>query len=81
VKEARPEDELDMALFGRLKELRKRLAAEHNVPAYIIFSDAVLIALTAQRPQSDAELGKISGIGPKKLAQYGEAFLAVLKDS
>jgi ATP-dependent DNA helicase RecQ len=75
-----PEDELDMALFGRLKELRKRLAEERNVPAYIIFSDAVLISMCVEQPQNAAELGKISGVGPKKLALYGEAFLAVLND-
>ncbi|HET8937091.1 MAG TPA: ATP-dependent DNA helicase RecQ [Polyangiales bacterium] len=75
-----PEDELDMALFGRLKELRKRLAEERNVPAYIIFSDAVLIAMVAEQPQNAAQLGQISGVGPKKLALYGEAFLAVLND-
>ena len=73
-------DELDTALLGRLKELRKRLAEERNVPAYIIFSDAVLIAMATEQPQNAAELSQISGIGPRKLAQYGEAFLAVLND-
>jgi ATP-dependent DNA helicase RecQ len=67
-----------MELFGRLKQLRKRLAEEHKVPAYVIFSDAVLIEMTVQQPLSEAELSKISGVGPKKLALYGGAFLAVL---
>ena len=74
------EDSLDMALFGRLKQLRKQLAEERNVPAYIIFSDAVLISMVAHQPLNEAELGKISGVGPKKLALYGEAFLAVLNE-
>jgi len=74
------EDVLDTELFERLKELRKRLAEERNVPAYIIFSDAVLIAMVADQPQSAQELGKISGVGPKKLALYGDAFLALLND-
>ena len=74
------EDVLDTELYERLKELRKRLAEERNVPAYIIFSDAVLIAMVAEQPQTAQELGKISGVGPKKLALYGDAFLAVLND-
>ena len=77
---SRHADDLDSELLGRLKELRKRLAKERNVPAYIIFSDAVLSAMVAEQPQSTNELGKISGVGPKKLALYGGAFLAVLND-
>jgi ATP-dependent DNA helicase RecQ len=76
----RDDDDLDAQLFTRLKELRKRLAEERNMPAYIIFSDAVLIAMVREQPQNEAELGRISGVGPKKLALYGEAFLAVLND-
>jgi ATP-dependent DNA helicase RecQ len=75
---AQREDDLDAELFDRLKELRKRLAAERNVPAYIIFSDAVLLAMVAEQPQNADQLGKISGVGPKKLALYGAAFLALL---
>jgi ATP-dependent DNA helicase RecQ len=76
----RPRDDLDTELFERLKALRKRFAEERNVPAYIIFSDAVLLAMVAEQPQNARELGKISGVGPKKLALYGDAFLAALND-
>ena len=63
----------------RLRELRRRLATERGIPAYMVFSDAVLLAMAANRPiTAEAVLG-ISGVGPKKLAQYGEAFLAVLR--
>lgn len=72
------DDDLDVELLTRLKQLRKRIAEERKVPAYVIFSDAVLIAMTVEQPLNEAELGKISGVGPKKLALYGEAFLAVL---
>jgi ATP-dependent DNA helicase RecQ len=66
-------------LFARLRELRRRLATERGIPAYMVFSDAVLLAMAANRPRTaDAILG-ISGVGPKKLAQYGDAFLAVLR--
>jgi ATP-dependent DNA helicase RecQ len=75
-----PEHELDTELLARLKELRKRLAEERNVPAYIIFSDAVLLAMVAEQPQNAAELSKISGVGPRKLELYGKAFLAALND-
>jgi ATP-dependent DNA helicase RecQ len=62
-----------------LKELRKRLAKERNVPAYIVFSDDVLIAMVTEQPRTLAEMGNISGVGPKKLALYGETFLAALR--
>ena len=69
----------EQALFLALKTLRKSLADRRKVPAYVIFSDATLLAMAAARPGSRAELLAISGVGPKKLASYGDAFLAVLK--
>jgi ATP-dependent DNA helicase RecQ len=48
------------------------------VPAYVIFSDATLLAMAAARPRTRAQLRTISGVGPKKLASYGDAFLAAL---
>jgi ATP-dependent DNA helicase RecQ len=68
-----PEDE---ALYGALKAMRRRLATERAVPAYVIFSDATLLAIAAARPRSDQALLTISGIGPKKLELYGAAILA-----
>ncbi|MBI3805773.1 MAG: ATP-dependent DNA helicase RecQ [Nitrospirae bacterium] len=62
-------------LFARLRALRKRIADERGLPAYLVFSDAVLLQMAAQRPHTEAELLQISGIGPKKLAQYGALFL------
>ena len=69
----------DEALFLALKTLRKRLADEKNLPAYVVFSDATLQQMARFKPQTDAELMAISGVGPKKLVQYGDAFLALLK--
>jgi len=66
------------ALFARLKVLRKRLADEKGLPAYIVFSDAVLLEMAALRPSTEDELLRISGVGPKKLARYGAIFLAEL---
>ncbi len=67
------------ALFARLRVLRKRLADEKGLPAYIVFSDAVLLEMAAQRPSTEDDLLQISGVGPKKLARYGAFFLAELK--
>jgi ATP-dependent DNA helicase RecQ len=65
-------------LFERLRALRKRLADERGVPAYIIFNDRVLRAMADQRPASATELLRISGVGPRKLEQYGDLFLQAI---
>jgi ATP-dependent DNA helicase RecQ len=70
---------LDSPLFQDLKALRRELAAAKGVPAYIVFSDATLIAMAASRPSNEAELLNVNGVGPKKLQTYGEAFLEVLR--
>jgi ATP-dependent DNA helicase RecQ len=66
-------------LFQSLRAVRKKLADERRVPAYFVFSDATLLEMARLRPRSEQELLGISGIGPKKLEQYGDAFLDVLK--
>jgi ATP-dependent DNA helicase RecQ len=69
----------DDALFERLRALRRALADAEGVPAYIVFSDAVLARMAAARPTDDAGLLAISGVGPAKLVRYGAAFLRVLR--
>ena len=71
-------DDLDGELFGKLRALRKALADERGVPAYIVFSDATLVAMAERHPHTEDELHTIPGVGPKKLEQYGAAFLALL---
>jgi ATP-dependent DNA helicase RecQ len=68
-------------LFERLRALRKRLADDRGVPAYVIFNDRVLRAMADQRPSSAPELLRISGVGPRKLEQYGDLFLAAIANS
>ena len=63
------------ALFERLRALRKRLADEEGMPPYIVFSDATLRAMCANPPTNEQELLAIPGVGPAKLARYGDAFL------
>ncbi|MGH9867986.1 MAG: RecQ family ATP-dependent DNA helicase [Candidatus Polarisedimenticolia bacterium] len=65
-------------LFERLRALRKRIADEEGVPAYIVFSDAVLRQMASSVPKSRSELLGLSGVGPVKLERYGGAFLEVL---
>ncbi len=71
----------DAELFRALRELRKSIADERDVPAYIVFSDAVLRAMARERPQTAAQLLGISGVGEKKLADFGSAFLAEIARS
>jgi len=66
-------------LWDALRDLRGRLAREQGVPAYVIFHDATLFAMLRERPRTLDALGSISGVGERKLARYGSAFLAALE--
>ncbi|MBT8217495.1 MAG: ATP-dependent DNA helicase [Acidimicrobiia bacterium] len=68
----------DSGLLASLKALRRRLADEAGVPAYVIFNDATLAEMATRRPTTEAELLDVSGVGPTKLERYGEAFLGLL---
>jgi ATP-dependent DNA helicase RecQ len=72
---------VDGELFERLRVLRKRLADAEGVPAYIIFSDAVLRQMALRAPRTKQEMLALSGVGPVKLERYGDAFLEVLRGS
>ena len=69
----------DGEVFEALRALRRRLADERGVPAYVIFNDATLLEMAAAIPSSEAELLSIGGVGPTKLEAYGEAFLDALR--
>jgi ATP-dependent DNA helicase RecQ len=69
----------DPELFERLKSLRRQLATEARVPAYVVFSDRTLLEMAARRPTTEAELAGVSGVGPAKLERYGRLFLDLLK--
>jgi ATP-dependent DNA helicase RecQ len=68
----------DETLFDELRALRKRLADARDVPAYVIFPDTTLRAMARDVPRNATELRRISGVGDKKLQDYGDAFLAAL---
>lgn len=66
-------------LFNVLRELRKSLAEENGVPPYVIFHDSTLLEMAKYRPDSLAALSNISGVGDKKLEQYGAEFVAAIE--
>ncbi len=77
-KRARPRAgaiECDEELFERLRVLRRKIADERNVPAYVIFSDVTLREMARQYPQTKTELSRISGVGQQKLKSFAEPFL------
>ena len=69
----------DEILFDRLKLLRRKIAVKENVPAYIIFSDATLLQLANEKPNTKNELLSIQGIGMQKSESYGEEFITLIK--
>ncbi len=66
-------------MFDALRELRRELALEAQLPPYVIFHDATLREMAAARPATLAELGRVGGVGTKKLDAYGEQFLSVIR--
>ncbi len=72
--------ECDEILFARLRALRKQLADERGVPAYVIFGDATLRQMAREYPESVAEMHDIFGMGEKKREQFGEEFAAEISD-
>ena len=65
-------------LFERLRALRKSLADEKSVPAFVIFSDATLRDMCEKMPRDESEFLKVSGIGEHKAKLYGEDFIELL---
>jgi ATP-dependent DNA helicase RecQ len=60
--------------------LRTTLATERNVPAYIVFSDVALRQMAREYPTSEAQFRRISGVGEKKLGEFGAAFLCEINE-
>lgn len=68
----------DLDLFNALRGLRRELAQEQGVPAYVILHDSTLRSIAEQRPTSVAALGRVGGIGGSKLARYGQRIVEVV---
>ncbi|WP_433344563.1 ATP-dependent DNA helicase UvrD2 [Micromonospora sp. CA-111912] len=71
--------DIDQGLYERLHDWRARVAGSQKVPAYVVFTDATLVALAERRPGRPEELIAIAGIGPRKLGLYGEPVLALVE--
>ncbi len=65
--------------YAALKAWRGEVAREHNLPAYVIFHDATLLAIAGRAPATTADLQGISGIGASKLEKYGDEVLRVCR--
>jgi ATP-dependent DNA helicase RecQ len=74
------EVECDEILFARLRTLRKKLADERRVPAYVVFGDATLRQMAREYPTTDDALADIFGLGVKKRAEFGPAFAAEIAE-
>ena len=68
----------DLPLFNALRGLRRELAQEQGVPAYVILHDSTLRSIAEQRPTSVAELGRVGGIGGSKLNRYGQRIIELI---
>jgi len=70
---------VDVGLFHRLKALRREIADEHNVPAYVVFSDRTLRELARQKPANETEMRRVHGVGPVKFETFGARFLKAIR--
>jgi DNA helicase-2/ATP-dependent DNA helicase PcrA len=68
----------DAATFGRLRVWRKKQAEAQGVPAYVVFSDATLVAIADSAPADSSALARVPGVGPTKLERYAEPVLAAI---
>ncbi len=72
--------EQDDKLLEKLKNLRTGLARKHNVPPYIIFSDATLVEMASRYPTNPGAMLAINGVGQLKLEKYGDDFLQIIRN-
>ncbi|MGC2632197.1 MAG: DNA helicase RecQ [Rhodomicrobium sp.] len=68
----------DAALFEALKAVRRSIATEKKVPAYVVFPDKTLLDMVHLKPQTRDHMAMVHGVGAAKLEQYGEAFLSAV---
>jgi ATP-dependent DNA helicase RecQ len=74
------EIECDETLFALLRGVRRTLADQRNVPAYVIFSDVALREMARSYPTTPAEFRRIPGVGEQKLKDFSKGFLAAIAD-
>ena len=79
-KRTRRSETSDSVLFERLRQTRLKIARELKVPAFAIFNDATLRHMAQRLPRNREEFSRISGVGSVKLQQFGDRFLAEIRD-
>jgi len=77
----RTSGDADDDLIAKLKTLRRELARDEGVPAFMVFPDKTLLDMAERRPSTLDEMGQVHGVGQRKLTLYGEAFLDVVRSS
>jgi len=70
---------VDADLFDVLREVRTRLARERGVPPYVIFHDTTLRDMVERRPKTIDDLHEVYGVGARKAADFGDAFLDAIR--
>jgi ATP-dependent DNA helicase RecQ len=70
----------DAALFEALRRRRSELAKARGVAAYVVFADKTLIDMARRKPRTAAEMSAVHGVGEAKLRQYGDIFLAIIRE-
>ena len=73
-------ENVDEGLFEALRAMRRKLADQRGVPAYVLFNDATLRDMARARPGSPGALLNIKGVGEKKLADIGQPFLEAISN-
>lgn len=72
------EKDLDPSLLDALKQLRRQIAVQQKMPAYVVFSDAALVDMCKKCPRTAEEFLEVSGVGQAKLNKYGREFMTVI---
>jgi ATP-dependent DNA helicase RecQ len=71
---------VDRELFETLRNLRRQIAVEKNVPPYVVFGDVALRDMARRRPSTAESFLRVHGVGQKKCEQYAEAFLPPIRE-
>lgn len=71
---------VDRGLFDRLRELRRTVARQQDIPAYLVFSDATLRDMARLRPCTLQQLGRVPGVGRRKRLEFGRKFAKCIAD-
>jgi len=80
VKSTHKSKTINSMLWDALRNKRRELAESQNVPPYVIFHDASLMAMMEHKPETLAQLSLLHGVGKRKLERYGKQFLAIIQE-